>query len=435
MHLSQLSNSNKFELFKSKDRVILFAVGFYAFFLSLVLSFFRGFNSSFSQDSKDYISGAENLQNGLIWMFNNPDQFAKPLGLPFQVLVLKIIFGSSWLVIYKIIAACLHAITAALVIKICQAIGVRRNLSFICGLLFASDPLVIFSTTDLTTETIATLTITFWSYWALMKIKNEKISKISKINFIILSSLCIATRPNYLFILLSILILLVIKNNIEVLKSIEIISFSAILCAFQVFVCLLYKSLILLAPGSGLGMYFFCRGNLNQQAVGLLDSERNASINSWVLQSLTNQNDIFFSRNPESGFVAFNQYLSMTGLKYCLDNPSEGLVAIFLRAVGNWRPFVAFGAYGVTTFLMSLLVLGTLLVGTIIFILRVKSKLETTFMHIFLVASAAFTLSILVTPTQIRHRISFSESLMWICCAIVINRLLSERQERAHIPG
>ena len=93
-------------------------------------------------------------------------------------------------------------------------------------------------------------------------------------------------------------------------------------------------------------------------------------------------------------------------------------------------PFVAFGAYGLSTFILSMLILGTLLAGTIMFLMMLKSRTERMFMQIFLVASAAFTLSILVTPTQIRHRIAFSESLMWICCFMLINRFLTKRQQR-----
>lgn len=430
MKINQFTNHLKLGFFKNHPQLALQSVGIYAFILSLLISFSRGVNLNFSQDSKDYISDAENLANGFTWMFNNADQFTKPLGLPFQVLILKVLFGANWLITFKFVSALLHAITAVLVLKICFFIGVRRHLSLLCGLVFASDPLVVISTTDLTTETIATLTITLWFYWALNKLSDEKITLCLKLTLVLFTVLCIATRPNYLFIILSIVFFLIVKKNYKILKSPEIVSISALVGLFQIFVCFLYKGLILIAPGSGLGMYFFCRGNLNQQAIGLLNSERNTTLNNWVLDSLMKQSELFFSQNPDLGFVAFNNFLTSSGLNYCLANPAEGLVSIFLRGVGNWRPFVAFGAYGLSTFILSMLILGTLLAGTIMFLIMLKSRTERMFMQIFLVASAAFTLSILVTPTQIRHRIAFSESLMWICCVILINRVLTKRQQR-----
>jgi len=422
-----LTSSRYLSKFKKFDSIIIVT---YAFFVSLTLSYLRGISLNFSQDSKDYISGANNLQNGITWILNNPDQFAKPLGLPFQILILKTLFGVHWLIGFKVLSALLHALTAVLLYKICLLLEVRKKLALFCGLLFASDPLILVSTTDITTETIATLTITFWCYWAMLKVNRISVSNIHKIGFVLVSIFCITTRPNYLFILFAVLILLIIKQNLRILRSSEIVAFILFFTVFQAFILFLYKSFILIAPGSGLGMYFFCRGELNQQAIGIIDEEKNASLNTWVLQSLTNQSDIFFSTNPNGSFSEFNQFLSSEGLKYCLSNPGEGLVSVLIRGVGNWRPFVAFGAYGLSTFVISFVILGSLLLGTAFFIFGRKTKAQDHFMHFFLATSLAFTLSILVTPTQIRHKVAFSESIMLICCTLAMQNYLNARQKR-----
>ena len=103
------------------------------------------------------------------------------------------------------------------------------------------------------------------------------------------------------------------------------------------------------------------------------------------------------------------------GRESCLSNPIESFGVLFLKAVALWRPFTVFGAYDLTVFLLSFLVWVPLTITAIRFVTRKKlTGDEKLLRNFFLVISIGYTISLLLTPTQIRHRIAFAEPFYWI---------------------
>lgn len=402
-------------------------LSFYAFAISLIYSLIRGIAASFSQDSLDYISSADKLLNGLSWILSNPDSFAKPLGLPILLALLKIMFGSAYIIYFKILMAIFHGLTIFFACKVMQKLHITRFIIIIVALLMASDPLILSSTSDVTTETIATLAITYWLYWSILLFEGKKPSKVEEIFFISISLLCISTRPNYFFVFIGLIIgtKLILKKE-KILTRSNTILLSTILL-FEIFVCFLYGEFLLLAPGSGLGIYFICKSQLNPQSWGILSSEKNTELNNWVLESLNSASNSFASKNMTASFLDLNQYLTKEGVIYCIHNPGEGVITLLAKIYGIWRPYVAFGAYSYFTFLVSLLVL-TLITGfSIRFLISKKTAMESFVASILVWTGLFFTLTIIVTPTQVRHRIAFAETMLWICTGVVINKWASRR--------
>ena len=402
-------------------------LSFYAFAISIVYSLFRGIGKTYSQDSLDYISSADNLLNGLSWIFSNPDSLAKPLGLPFLLAALKIVFGSAYIICFKILMATFHGLTIFLACKIMQKLQIRSLIIIIVALLMASDPLILSSTTDVTTETIATLTITYWIYWSVLLFTRQKPSMIKELFFISISFICILTRPNYVFVFIGLLVgtKLILKTSRILTRPNTILIFS--LAIYEIFVCFLYGGFLFLAPGSGLGIYFLCKSQLNPQSIGILSPSKNSELNSWVLDSLNAASSSFSSQKVSASFIEINQYLTKEGITYCLNNPAEGFITVLAKVYGTWRPYVSFGAYNYVTFTVSLVILSLITFCSVRFLISRKTSIEKFMGSIMIWTSLLFTLTIIVTPTQIRHRIAFAETMLWICTGVVINRWLAKR--------
>jgi hypothetical protein len=402
-------------------------LGFYAFAISISYSLVRGIGQTYSQDSLDYISIADNLSNGLSWIFSNPDSFAKPLGLPILLALLKFIAGGAYILCFKILMAIFHGLTIFLACRIMQKLQIKSLLIIVVAFLMASDPLILSSTTDVTTETIATLTITYWLYWSILLFTNQKPSMIEELFFVVLSILCILTRPNYFFVFIGVLVgtKLILKSGKILTRPIAIMFF--LLLIYELFVCFLYGGFLFLAPGSGLGIYFLCKGQLNPQSLGILSSSKNSELNSWVLDSLDSASMAFRSQSTSASFIDFNQFLTKEGIAYCINNPGEGFLTTLAKVFGTWRPYVAFGAYGYVTFIASLVILTLITFCSIRFLISRKTKIEKFLASILVWTGLFFTITIIVTPTQIRHRIAFAETILWICTGVVINKWLDKR--------
>ena len=402
-------------------------LSFYAFAISLAYSLIRGITDSYSQDSLDYISSANKLLNGLSWVFSNPDSFAKPLGLPILLAILKIMFGSAYIIYFKILMAFFHGFTIFFAFKVMQRLQINSFIITSVALLMASDPLILSSTSDVTTETIATLTITFWLYWSILQFEGKKPSKIEEIFFISISLLCISTRPNYFFVFIGLIIgTKLISKNVKIITRPNTILICSILL-YEIFVCFLYGGFLFLAPGSGLGVYFICKSQLNPQSWGILSSGKNTELNNWVLESLNSASMSFASKNRAASFLELNQYLTKEGINYCIHNSGEGITTLLAKIYGTWRPYVAFGAYSYFTFIVSLIVL-TLITGfSIRFLFSKKTAIENFVASILVWTGLLFTLTIIVTPTQVRHRIAFAETMLWICTGVVINKWAKRR--------
>jgi len=417
-----------------KDNFVRSSLLLIAFTLALVANLIRGFSESHSPDSFDYLTQGGYLSQNLSWIFANPDKFTKPLGLPVLVGLFDSLLGSNGIVGLKLLFCSLHAATVLLAYKICLLLLIQKRIALICALVIAADPLILMSTSDVMTETFATFSITFWVYWALLKFNRIEIDKSIKFSFVLSSIATITMRPNFFFVLLGIILVVAVfsRPNLSGI-GVEVGVTFLILLIYEVGVSVFYGGFIFLAPGSGLGIYFFCKGNLIPQSLGVISSEKNSELNMWVLQSLKNQGELFFQHDQGSSMIDFNRFLTESAISYCLANPIEGGLTILARIFGIWRPYLAFGAYPPIIFLFVSCILMLFAFYFIKFTLKSKDQLERFFYYLFLSSSIMFTFSVLVTPAQARHRIAFSETLQWIIVFLVFSAKRNAKNEKMEI--
>jgi hypothetical protein len=93
----------------------------------------------------------------------------------------------------------------------------------------------------------------------------------------------------------------------------------------------------------------------------------------------------------------------------------QSLGVLAIKAIALWRPFTVFGAYGFEIFLVSLIIWLPLSIFAVKFLCsKLHSISERKLRIFFLLLSISFTMSLLLTQTQVRHRVAFAEPFYWI---------------------
>ena len=115
-------------------------------------------------------------------------------------------------------------------------------------------------------------------------------------------------------------------------------------------------------------------------------------------------------------------------LDTCLANPLNSIWVLLVKAFALWRPFTVFGAYGIEVFIFSLLLWVPLTLATIWFLLQKEMSPKCILLKkYFIVISIGFTLSLLLTPTQIRHRVAFAEPFYWLFFLYFLQHIVSTK--------
>jgi len=185
------------------------------------------------------------------------------------------------------------------------------------------------------------------------------------------------------------------------------------LAAYEIFISILYSGFVFLTPIGGISSAYMCRKEFIPQYLGIASKSQNDAINAWS-KGGGGVSEVII-RNQGNSISNLDSELYKMGKDACLSNPIESLGVVLLKALALWRPFTVFGAYSLSVFLLSILVWVPLTIAAIRFVSR-KNLMqdEKLLRNFFLVLSIGYTISLLLTPTQIRHRIAFAEPFYWL---------------------
>lgn len=405
--------------FVSFSLVNPFSLAILSSLLALALTLIRGIEATAIQDAAEYVNQAKLMKHGIDYMFLHPENFQRPLGLPALVAFTFLLTGSSSLLLIKIILAISHGISTYLVAKIAIEIGIPKPFWMLGSVCFILDPFLFFAATDVQTESLTTLIVVYWCYFYLTRTNLTKNLASQCIYFSLSGLFAVTLRPNLLFPFLIIAVLLYKKLlKAQLFTRAFLLPFTIFtlgIFIYNAFVSNLYKGFIFLSPIGGWQLPLTCRPEFIPQYLGLASAQENQRINAWFPSYFHSLVEQISNKNPGISIPDINRELYKVGVSTCISDPEQSFFVLVLKSLALWRPFVVFGAYSPTVFILSFLFWVPLTFFAISFLFAkdlgsTKSQLR----KYFIVLSISFTVSLIMTPTQIRHRVAFAEPFYWI---------------------
>ena len=411
-------------------RVVPFAMGVLGAGAALILTYIRGFENTHYPDAPLFISQAESILRGWNYMTLHPLVFEAPLGFPVLISSTFLINGGTSLALFKIFLSLCHGISTFLVASIGIRMGLPRLFWILAALFFSLDPFMLSAATDIQVEPLVTLIVLFWAYLFLLPSENSKRYILQIICFPISGFIAITFRPNILipFLLLSILMFRSwFTNHLSrslMLTSISI--FFSLLTVYEVFLSRLYGGFVFLAANGGLNTVLTCRDQFLSQYLGFISTKQNSQINHSYYAYLQNLRKDLIARQPNISFSQLNHEYLSTGLATCLENPIKSSYVLIVKSIALWRPYTVFGAYGTKVALISLFIWLPLTLATVWYLTRSNLTMPNRILrNYFLILSIGFTISLIPSSTQIRHRVAFVEPFYWLFAAYMLGILFS----------
>jgi hypothetical protein len=296
------------------------------------------------------------------------------------------------------------------VAKIGIRLGLRKIFWILASTLFLLDPFLLISASDIQTETLITFFVLYWAKLYLTPIQEVKNKLLSVSLFALSGAYSTFMRPNSLLPFTVVLILMILKwkaeNIINAYLSISVALFIGCIGIYEAILIKMYAGFVFLTPVGGPSSLFMCDSIFTSQYLGIASAKDNAEIykTMGVISAKASQ----MIDGSEATVAQINHHLTSIGISKCLDNPLESSLILLLKSIALWRPFTVLGAYGWLVFILSALVWVPLSVLTVAFLLR-NRRLPVTgkLSRYFIAIAISFTVSLLITPTQIRHRVAF----------------------------
>ena len=401
-------------------------------FVAITVSLLRGIESLNFPDAIHFLEQATAINNGWQFMVANPLQLKFPFGLPVLVASTFSISNGTSLFLIKILLAVGHGFSTYLVAQIGIRMELKNWLWMGAALIFCVDPFVLSAATALQSESITTLFVLWWAFLYISSPSPKHKFLIENILFPISGFLAILVRPNILIPFLGIFTLMILRSlQNEHLKT-RIISsaglFLLLLGSFQIFLIKLYKGFVLLAPNGGINSVLTCRSEFLSQYLGFASVPENTVINRWYFQYLDSLTTNILAKQSHISIPNLYRELYSVGIDTCMSHPIQSAFLLVIKTFALWRPSTVFGAYGSEVFAISLLIWIPLTLLVIWFlwhrpVVEIPSKMRSY----FIVLAIGFSVSLLPSATQIRHRVSFAEPFYWIFAAYFINVIITKK--------
>lgn len=416
---------------KEKESPIPFLLGVLASLFAFTVTIIRGIEHLGIDDAKGYVDQAHGMIHGWSFMLANPNSFEHGLGFSFAIALTFLLTNGTSLLLFKVILAIGHGLSTYLVARIGLGMELRKILWISGALIFALDPFIFIAATDIQTESLTTLIVLYWAFLYLFPIANTWKGKLHIFFFPLSGFFSVAIRPNSILPFLFIAVLIYFKWFHEKVKllflGLSTSLFLGLIVLFEVFITRLYSGFVFLSPVGGGNAEFMCRTEFIPQYLGMVSRAENTRINEIATGSTT-ASDILAS-HPNMSTSALNHALTNIGISTCLDHPLQSAWVMFIKTFALWRPFTVFGAYSPKIFLVSLILWLPLTVIAIWFVLqRDLSRVNRRLRNYFVVLAIGFTISLLLTPTQIRHRIAFAEPFYWLFFMYFVGSHLTRRR-------
>lgn len=421
------------------DAHLSLMLGIFAFLIALAVDLIRGFEYVILQaDGKnDYVTQANEMLQGFDYMVANPNPLGHGIGFSFLIALTFAVTGSKSFILLKIILALCHAVSALLLSKIGQKIELPRPAWIAATLIYAIDPFILFAVSDVTTEAITTLAVIYWAYLYLHTELLTKILKFHAALFFFSGFYLVTARPNSILPLTVITIMLALKWKQQGLgfKTTLMLSqfFLAPLIFFEYLISKIYNGFVFLSPAGGVNAEFMCSKEFVPQYVGIISQAENTRINNWWYGA-SKSSEILAAQNSYS-IPKLNAELWQVGIQKCLEDPLTSTGVLAIKPFALWRPYVVFGAYSPSVFVISLLVWVPLSLATLYVLTKRTSNRNLHLLKIyFIMLAVTFTISLEITPTQIRHRVAVAEPFYWIFALVVVTQVIKHlRREKQRL--
>jgi uncharacterized membrane protein len=394
-------------------------IGLFAFFLVLFLNYLQGIDTTRYPDAPLFIDQALGILNGWDFMKSNSLLFLSPLGFTSTLAGSFYISQSTSILLFKVLLAATHGLSTYLVAIIGKSMGMSRRFWLLAAFCFSLDPFLLVSAIDIQVETFVTFFVLFWGYLFMVEAKNHYQLYFQTIAFGLSGFIAITFRPNILipFALLTIFLFYSWRRETFRWKLIAntLLSFLTPLAIFEVIISKLYGGFVFLAANGGLNTVLTCKAQFLSQYTGLISSVTNREVNRTYYAELQAIKSDILLQNPNISFSDFNQEYLKIGLDTCFENPIQSGFVVLVKSIALWRPFTVIGAYGISISLLSLLIWLPLSLATIWVLIRKNSLKGVRIMSkYFVILAVGFTISLVPSSTQIRHRVAFAEPFYWL---------------------
>jgi len=398
---------------------LAYGIAFFAFLCALTLSYLQGIETTRYPDAPLFIEQASGILKGWESMKLNSLIFLSPLGFTSTLALSFFLSQSSSLILFKIILAIIHGLSTFLVASIGKSIGMPKKFWFLAAFCFSLDPFILISALDIQVETLVTFLVLWWGYLLILKPKSYFQQNLQAIGFGVSGFFAVSIRPNILipFSLLALMMFYSWRSKPfgKILITKSLLSFFSPLIIFEILISKLYGGFVFLAANGGLNTVLTCREQFLSQYTGLISRATNVEINQTYYAQLQQIKESILLQNPGISFSDLNrEYLSL-GVETCFQDPGKSAVVLVVKSIALWRPFTVIGAYGITISLLSLLIWLPLSFATIWFLVRKHSNRNASEVSkYFLILAIGFTVSLIPSSTQIRHRVAFVEPYYWL---------------------
>jgi hypothetical protein len=388
-----------------------------------------GINSWGFPDAPLFIEQGYAISQGMQYMRSNPSELQYPFGLPAIISIGYRISEENAVAVSRIILLLFHFLTVLVVFLILNNLKINKKIQYVAIIGFSLDPFVLKQALDLQTEPMTALFISILCLIFLIKLDSPVKYRCIPFFYFFLAFLMIVTRPNLIVPIFGISSILIYRWRRDDVPSRIIMSASAsflfYLAAFHVFLSSVFKQFVPISGNSGQNLALACRSEFLPQYLGYADSQENQLINAWYFGYLNNIKELFTNLNPLASAIDLNREYQRVGIQNCLDNPIETMILFLIKSISLWRPSTVFGAYGIEVFVASVIFWVPLTILVLRFLFsRDLTPAQSSFRLFLIVFWGLFTISLIPSATQIRHRIAVAEQFYWVILAIYLNKKL-----------
>ena len=388
-----------------------------------------GINSWVFPDAPLLIQQGYAISQGMQYMRSNPSELQYPFGLPAIISIGYKISEQNAVAMSRMILLLFHFLTILVIYLILNNLRVNKKIQFVAIVGFSLDPFVLKQALDLQTEPITAFFISILCLIFLTKLDSPAKQKAIPFFYFFVCFLMIVTRPNLIVPIIGISLFLIYRWKKDFVSNRTILSAGAsflfYFVAFHAFLFSVFRQFVPISGNSGQNLALACRLEFLPQYLGYADSKENQVINAWYFDYLNNIKEIFLNLNPLASVIDLNREYQRVGIQNCLDNPFETAGLFLIKSISLWRPSTVFGAYGIEVFVISAVFWIPLTILVVKFLFSGDLTPAQSSLQIFLVIFwGLFTISLIPSATQIRHRIAVAEQFYWVILAIYLNKKL-----------
>jgi len=388
-----------------------------------------GINTWAFPDAPLLIQQGYAISQGMQYMRSNPTELQYPFGLPAIISLGFRISEQNAVAISRMTLLLFHFITLFVIFLILNSLRISKKIQYITLLGFSLDPFILKQALDLQTEPITTLFVSILCLIFITKLDTSVKKKSIPWAYFFVAFLAIVTRPNLIVPIFGVTLILIYRWKKDDVSNKTIVStclsFFSLFFAFHMFLFSVFRQFVPISGNSGQNFALACRSEFLPQYIGYANSTVNQSINAWYFEYLSNIKQTFFTLNPLASAIDLNQEYQRVGIQNCLDSPIDTVGLFLIKSISLWRPSTVLGAYGIEVFVASLLIWLPLTMLALKFLVSKNATPTHNSFRIFLIVFwGLFTLSLIPSATQIRHRIAVAEQFYWIILAIYLNKKL-----------